>query len=311
MAIIEVNKAIEKLRAGNVVGVPTETVYGLAGLIGNDNALRKIFTVKDRPFFDPLIVHVLNVESAKQLAREFPPVFEELADHFWPGPLTLVCPKKSSVSDLITSGLPTVALRSPDHKVAQKILDEAGPFAAPSANRFGRTSPTAAAHVIDEFQNQVDVVDGGPCTVGLESTVVELLGDCLSILRPGRILKSDLASIADRYALTVNFHESNHSPGHLKHHYQPEVPLILVRGNIDEQTLREKIADTLKKTDFVFQQLLLPSDPRHAARILYAELRRLSQNPKNIIVAQPAQWGWKSDDSDLMDRLNRAALMSL
>jgi L-threonylcarbamoyladenylate synthase len=307
MSLINVDQAITNLKAGAVVGVPTETVYGLAGLISDEGALHKIFATKERPFFDPLIVHVLDLESARLLTTEFSPVHEALAEKFWPGPLTIVAPRKLSVDPLITSGLPTVALRSPSHPMAREILKATGPFAAPSANRFGKTSPTTANHVVDEFAGRVDVVDGGPSQIGLESTVVEVIGEKLLILRPGRILKSDLEKVVAPFGLTVEIQESKNSPGHLKHHYQPEVPLVMVEHELPETDLRKRIEHELRTTNFVLQNLDLPVEPSVAARILYSELRRLSQNKRHVIVASPHKWGWKSDSLDLMDRLSRAS----
>lgn len=305
MPIITEKEAIQILRGGDVVAVPTETVYGLAGLITSQSALRKIFETKQRPFFDPLIVHVLDLAGAKDLVLSVAPVLRELAEQFWPGPLTLVLPKSGKIDDVITAGLPTVALRSPRHEIARRILAECGPFAAPSANRFGKTSPTTALDVLEELD--VPVVDGGPCDVGLESTVVALNDGFLEILRPGRVLHSDLFPIAKRYSLQVRSTVSGASPGHLRHHYQPEVPLVLLRTPISEPQLREKIASQLNKSSFVLQYLQLPSEPFAAARVLYTELRRLSRNRDNIIVANTTTFGWKTDSTDLMDRLSRAA----
>src|SRR5262249_14260289 len=157
MSYASVSQACELLLTDGIVAVPTETVYGLAGKIDSPVALKKIFATKQRPFFDPLIVHVKDLEQARPLVKKIAPIFRDLAEAFWPGPLTLVLEKSSLVDDLITSGLPTVALRAPRHELAQKILTHIGAFAAPSANRFGKTSPTTADHVIQEFGEQVAV----------------------------------------------------------------------------------------------------------------------------------------------------------
>jgi L-threonylcarbamoyladenylate synthase len=305
--LVTVEQACQLLRTGNVVAVPTETVYGLAGLIHNEEALRRIFSIKQRPFFDPLIVHVSNLEAVRPLVKRLHPALEDLARRFWPGPLTIVTEKSSEINDLITSGLPTVALRSPRHPLAQKILEAVGPFAAPSANRFGKTSPTSADHVLEEFSDQVAVVDGGASEVGVESTVVRLQGNRLQILRPGRILKSDLEPVARQFGLTVELAPSEASPGHLPHHYQPEVPLFLLREDAPDSIIRERIAEVLNRTDFVLQSMELPHDPAYAARILYAELRRLSRNPAHVIVVKRTNWNWSEDSTDLIDRLTRAA----
>jgi L-threonylcarbamoyladenylate synthase len=171
----EISVAVEKLINGEVVGIPTETVYGLGAVISKSDAIKKIFTTKERPFFDPLIVHVSGVEQAKELSLDWSAAADILAQEFWPGPLTLVLPKKN-VSDLITSGLQTVGVRCPDHKIALEIIEKVGePIAAPSANRFGKTSPTCKKHVLEEFNDAVFVVDGGDCSVGIESTIISVL----------------------------------------------------------------------------------------------------------------------------------------
>jgi L-threonylcarbamoyladenylate synthase len=307
MPFVTVEQACSILKNGDVVAVPTETVYGLAGLIHDEAALQRIFATKQRPFFDPLIVHVANLESVRPLVAKLPPVLEALAQKFWPGPLTIVTEKTAQISDLITSGLSTVALRSPRHPQAQQILQAVGPFAAPSANRFGKTSPTTAAHVREEFSDKVAVVDGGACEVGVESTVVRLHEDVLQILRPGRILKSDLEPVAREFNLTVAFAPSEASPGHLPHHYQPEVPLVLLKEDWPEQMVRDRLENLLNRNDFVLIDLKLPREPSQAARILYSELRALSQNSAHVIVVQRANWSWSEDSTDLVDRLTRAA----
>ena len=191
MSLISIGQAVQLLRANNVVAVPTETVYGLAARISSPQALEKIFTTKERPLFDPLIVHVRDIAQARGLTQEWPAIIDHLAQTFWPGPLTVVVAKNSLVNPLITAGLDTVGLRAPAHPITQQILiDLNEPFAAPSANRFGRTSPTRAEHVEKEFSGQVAVVGGGPCQVGVESTVVRLQTGKqmkLEILRPGQI----------------------------------------------------------------------------------------------------------------------------
>lgn len=307
MPEISLSKACDILLADGVVAVPTETVYGLAGRIDSLIALKKIFAVKERPFFDPLIVHVKDLEQARPLVVSVHPVFLELAEKFWPGPLTLVMEKSTLVDDLITAGLPTVALRSPRHEIAQKILATVGPFAAPSANRFGKTSPTAAAHVKEEFGERVAVVDGGPCEIGLESTVVRVRDKQLEILRPGRVLKKDLLPIAERHGFSVVLASSEASPGHLPHHYQPEVPLFLLKNDYSESEIKNRVSSLLGRENFVVQYLKLPKNPQQAARILYADLRRLSQLHDSVIVVKRSDWFWSEESTDLIDRLTRAS----
>ncbi len=228
--IVTVAEAIARLQTGGIVAIPTETVYGLAARIDDEGALKQIFAVKKRPFFDPLIVHVADLATAKRLSRDWPPVFDVLAQAFWPGPLTLIAPKAEMVSSLITSGLDTVALRLPNHPVAQEILQKLQmPVAAPSANMFGRTSPTSASHVEKEFSGEVPVVDGGPSQVGVESTVVcwdPNSPQTLHILRPGGVSRSDLQTELKNHGLDfeiVRTH-SPHRQGILKPITNPLAP---------------------------------------------------------------------------------------
>lgn len=291
MSLVTPERAITLLQEGAVVAVPTETVYGLAGRIDDERALRQIFAIKKRPFFDPLIVHVADVAAARDLAREWPPIYEELARRFWPGPLTLVAPKRPHVSDLITSGLDSVGLRCPRHPVALAILNGLGvPFAAPSANLFGRTSPTRAADVLAELS--VPVVDGGDSEVGVESTVVKWDGSRLHLLRPGLITRERLREVGVEVVRT----QSQASPGHLEVHYQPRNPVVLVEG--DTPFARAELGPVF--------ELRLPSEPALAARVLYSEFRRLSEEPGAILVRRvTSQTGeeWEV----IWDRIERAA----
>jgi L-threonylcarbamoyladenylate synthase len=224
-------RAVELLRLGQIVGLPTETVYGLAGDGLNPAALARIFEVKQRPLFDPLILHFADAAGAFALAEEVPVVARELARRFWPGPLTLVLRKKEMVPDLATSGLPNVALRVPAHPVAQALLCAfGGPLAAPSANRFGRISPTDATAVRAELGEAVPLIlDGGPCAVGLESTVLFLAEPQPLLLRSGGISLDEIEAVTGpvRHARPVD--ERPLAPGQLKHHYAPRKPLRLVR----------------------------------------------------------------------------------
>ncbi len=324
--------AVEHLKADDVVGMPTETVYGLAGRIDSEVAIKKIFSTKERPFFDPLIVHVNSIEQAKSCANEWSEVSQALAQAFWPGPLTLVLPKADKISDLITSGLTTVGLRWPNHPLAQEMIERVGvPLAAPSANKFGRTSPTKAQHVKDEFSNEVLVVDGDACSIGIESTVLHIktmaLKKCqLSILRQGAILKSQIDLVVSKLNIDYNWIESidkKESPGHMKHHYMPSIPFVICRNSqmklselvvLLNQKLQElpdevegvkiiKPKAEIKKIEF----LRLSKDPTQAARELYAQLRAASlRNPDALCFIQSPdlhQEMWQS----LFDRLYKAA----
>ena len=233
----DLSKARDLLLKGEVVGIPTETVYGLAGSIESEKGLRRIFSLKERPFFDPLIVHVSSFRQAASLVLEWPPLADFLARRFWPGALTIVLPKAPHVNPLITSGLDTVAIRMPDHSIARDLIDILGhPLAAPSANKFGRTSPSQASHVRDEFANDnLFVIDGGECQIGVESTVIAFQsGDDnteVQILRPGGITQTMLEHALERWGkpTTVRRAASEASPGHLKHHYMPKLPWSFYR----------------------------------------------------------------------------------
>jgi L-threonylcarbamoyladenylate synthase len=274
-------KARDLLNAGDVVAIPTETVYGLAASIESDAGLKKIFALKARPFFDPLIVHVASFEQAKQVTRDFPPLADFLARWFWPGPLTLVLPKADHVSSLITSGLETVAVRYPAHPLAQELIHLTGsPLAAPSANKFGRTSPSTAAHVRAEFTGEdLYIVDGGPCEIGLESTVVTVSENEIRILRPGGITKEDIEKALVRWGRDVQVvtAESSESPGHLKHHYMPSIPLIIVNEKPSTDRLKEIATDLGLSPPVHPLELELTNDATLAARQLYSEMRRLSE----------------------------------
>ncbi len=186
--------AIDILKNGGVVAMPTETVYGLAGDVEQETAIKKIFSTKERPFFDPLIVHISSIEQAKKLTTQWDETCEKLAESFWPGPLTLILPKSDLVNPLITSGLNSVGLRWPNHALAMELISNFNlGLAAPSANKFKKTSPTSKEHVEAEFGNNVFVLDGGKCEVGIESTVAGVFKDRIEIYRPGMISLEDIS----------------------------------------------------------------------------------------------------------------------
>lgn len=317
MPLISVPEAIKSLQEGELVAIPTETVYGLAGRIDREETLRSIFLTKSRPFFDPLIVHVADSEQARDLAKEWPAIYDLLAREFWPGPLTLIAPKTERISSLITSGLDSVGLRCPKHPLALEILRGVGvPLAAPSANRFGRTSPTRAEHVIAEFADQVKVVDGGPCEVGVESTVLraELRNQVwnVEILRPGGISQPQIRHLLERekVSFTITRAHSIASPGHTKAHYQPESPVVILNGKISDE---EVIKLRLREHGHVVNQirhLKLPEDVTLAARVLYQNFRELSAEQTAIVVEKHlihAGEDWQA----VWDRIERAAILHL
>ena len=226
---LDIEKAAEILRKDTLVAIPTETVYGLGGNALNRDAVVRIFEAKDRPFFDPLIVHVASKEAAIELAKEVPQGAEKLMDAFWPGPLTLVLPKKDVIPDLVTSGLPTVGLRVPNQSLTLELLRTVDfPLAAPSANPFGYVSPTSAQHVNDQLGENIPfILDGGETTVGVESTIVGFENNQPVIYRLGGLSVEEIEAVVGRVEVKVNASSDPKSPGMLKSHYAPKVPLIL------------------------------------------------------------------------------------
>lgn len=304
-----IERAIELLKSGEVVALPTETVYGLAGLIDREETLKKIFNIKKRPFFDPLIVHVASIEMAKSLVEEWPEAARVLCEEFWPGPLTLVLPKNENVNPLVTSGLETVALRMPQHPLALEVLQKLGkPLAAPSANRFGKTSPTSAEHVMSEFSDDVAVVDGGESQVGIESTIIELNESTIKLLRPGVISFKKIQEFLKLKGFTFAYQEilqGEQAPGQVKHHYMPEQAVVIAsqeNGDLVNQVNRE-----LKTKYTSYQILNLGEDVNLAARQLYSELRRLAGDPSVFILFIRKPQHQSEEWSAIMNRLNRAA----
>lgn len=336
MALVKVSELAEKIKSGDVGAMPTETVYGLAAAISSPEGIAKIFSTKERPFFDPLIVHVCSIEQAKTLTTNWSNVAQALAEAFWPGPLTLVLPKSDLVSDVITSGLPSVGIRMPDHEMALRLIEDVGqPLAAPSANKFGRTSPTEALHVITEFQGKVSVVDGGPCSVGLESTVLLIRPSSspsemptLSILREGAIRKTQILHELRYMNLNVHFQDSaskHESPGHMKHHYMPSVPLIIVKSDFSKDELLKQINSHLqllpnevegvkmirpeKVENYV--ELILSDEADQAARVLYSELRRLAESGASCLIFKLKHVHKTEAFAAIMDRLTKAASLEI
>lgn len=332
MSAEQILKAVELLAKGQVVGMPTETVYGLAARIDLPQGIEAIFKTKERPFFDPLIVHVSDLVQLKNVVASFPPIAQALAEGFWPGPLTMVLPKNEKLNTMITSGLTSVGVRMPAHAVALDLIRAVGvPLAAPSANKFGKTSPTRANHVRHEFQKEnIFVLEGGDSQIGIESTVLlvkELDGkNKLSILRKGHVLKSDIEKYLNSKGLAFEFSEAvdkKESPGHMKHHYMPPVPLILcldlekseaelklvIQQRLSELPDRIEEVKIVKPTGQV-QKLIrmqLSEDPGLAARSFYAQLRELAvQKPDCIVLYKESAHSGEPWES-LYDRINKAA----
>ncbi len=300
------------LRRGGVVAIPTETVYGMAANALDEAAVSRIFKIKGRPAQDPLIVHIADASFLHTVAAEVPPAARALAAAFWPGPLTLVLPKQAHIPDSVTSGLATVAVRVPSHPVAQRILyDAACPLAAPSANRFGHISPTGAHHVWSRFGTELDgVVDGGSCTVGVESTILGFWEGRVWLLRPGGI---SLEAIEARIGPVGIYRQTApadiRAPGSMPRHYAPATPLILLDAD-------EPASPSVRSGQLVFgpgapaqglhiENLSPAGDAAEAAANLYAAMRRLDAADLDVIIAR------RLPDAGLgrtvNDRLQRAA----
>lgn len=293
--------AVELLRGGGVVALPTETVYGLAADAANASAVRRIYAIKGRPAGHPLIVHLPDVSSLARYAADEPPGLRRLAERFWPGPLTVIVRKTSAVAADVTGGQDTVALRIVDHPLTRAILERFGSaVAAPSANRFGRVSPTTAQHVRDDLGDDVDlIVDGGPARIGIESTIVDLTGDVPAILRAGAIGPSALGDVLGVPVVT-RIGGTVRTPGTLAAHYAPRARLMLV----EPQALAAESARQAQSGVRV-GILTLPQDPVAAARQLYASLRALDAGGYDVLLAT-----LPPDDeahAAIADRLRRAA----
>jgi L-threonylcarbamoyladenylate synthase len=312
-----VARAVDVLQRGGLVALPTETVYGLAADATNEGALRSVFAAKGRPTNHPLIVHVLDAASVPRWASDVPPAAHDLIAAFWPGPLTLVLRRHPAVSDLITGGQPTVALRSPAHPWARAVLQAfGGALAAPSANRFGHVSPTTAEHVRADLGVKPDgavdlVLDGGPCPVGIESTIVDLSSGPPRLLRPGAIARE-----AVEQALGLQLgdagDEAPRAPGRLEQHYAPRTPLELLSHDEFLTRLpgaRGRIVvlgqGTPPRLPAHIQWFAAPAEVDRDATALYAWLRRLDAvGADRIWVVRPPQTpAWEA----INDRLHRAA----
>jgi L-threonylcarbamoyladenylate synthase len=306
------DEARRRLKAGDVVAIPTETVYGLAADIQQDAGLKRVFSVKERPFFDPLIVHIDSIDKARALTTEWTEIHQALALKCWPGPLTLIAPKLPNMNPLITSGLTEVGLRCPRHPLTLELLKDFDGLAAPSANKFGKTSPTTAEHVRGEFGESVLVLDGGACDVGIESTVAAVVRAGgrwkVMVYRPGFYTAATLHDILENAGLPTetSYAESPVAPGQLEHHYMPPIP-VLVGEKVDVHELLDASQKKLKKTFNAQARLDLGSDPALAARTFYQSLRDLTPGHDAIIVMLTAEQRKDENWRALMNRLYKAA----
>jgi L-threonylcarbamoyladenylate synthase len=295
--------AVEILAAGDPVALPTETVYGLAAAALSPSACAKIFEAKDRPLSDPLIVHVPSQDWLDLLTHSTPTALA-LAAKFWPGPLTLVLPRRDSIPDIVTAGEDTVALRMSAHAVFRAVVEKFGkPLAAPSANRFGRISPTTAAHVLAELDGRIPLIlDGGPCPHGIESTIVHVRPEGLQILRHGPISEDDLRP----FAPILSGSATVSTPGGLKSHYAPRTPLILEKNPTPHGEKTGLLAFSQPREGFAKIEILSPAaDLREAAFHLYAAMRRLDAAGLDLLVAESLPETGLG--AAIMDRLRKAA----
>jgi L-threonylcarbamoyladenylate synthase len=313
---VDIAEARNLLLNGEVVAIPTETVYGLGGWIYSEDGLKKIFSTKERPFFDPLIVHVDTIDKARDLSSEWTEVHEVLAKSCWPGPLTLIARKNEKVSPLITSGLDSVGLRCPRHPMTLKLLSQIeGGIAAPSANKFGKTSPTSAAHVEQEFQEMVSIVDGGSCEVGIESTVAGVVYEKDSykvlIYRPGFYTAQNLHDILKQQGMNVKvlYAESPVAPGQLKHHYMPQIPLVILPAGFDWNKNKSIVQNVLQHEYKRPKFWQLPTDPQLASRTLYQDLREFDKSGFDIILTYKEPCHESEDWKGIWNRLEKAAIL--
>ncbi len=308
-----VDQAAAILRAGGVVAFPTETVYGLGADARNEAAVRRVFAIKGRPADHPLIVHLAAADGLEDWARSVPEDAWRLARAFWPGPLTLVLPRAAGVLDAVTGGQDSVALRVPDHPLALALIRAAGALVAPSANRFGRVSPTTAEHVRTELGDSVDMIlDGGPCRVGVESTIVSLLGGRPRLLRPGLITAGEVEAILGRPLESGG--AGPRAPGTLPSHYAPATPLeLLPAASLVARAVdlvasgRRVVAMSIGRLKLPPQVAVepMPSTAKAYAHALYARLRALDAAGFDVLLVElpPAGPAWAA----VRDRLTRAA----
>jgi L-threonylcarbamoyladenylate synthase len=304
-------RAVEFLRAGRLVAFPTETVYGLGASALDPAAVRLIFEAKGRPPSNPLIVHIPDPSVVAIVAADWPAAAARLADRFWPGPLTIVVPKSPVVPDEVTAGGPTVAVRCPNHPVAQALLRAAGvPLAAPSANRSTEISPTRAEHVMKSLGGRIDmIIDGGPCPGGIESTVVDVTGPVVRVLRPGLITVPLLEAVVGRVEVASGEEKLARSPGQMEKHYSPRAKLRLVDGvDIFYDSLEAVAAGMRVGLLQLFGPGAMPNEPVAYAAELYNRLHELDERGLDLILVElppdTPEWG------GIRDRLTRAAARS-
>ncbi|AUD03804.1 L-threonylcarbamoyladenylate synthase [Spirosoma pollinicola] len=309
----DIGSAKAFLEAGNVVGIPTETVYGLAGNALDTDAVLTIFRVKNRPSFDPLIVHTDSFDKLNRYVSHIPELARKLAETFWPGPFTLLLPKRDLIPDIVTAGLPMVAVRIPNHPLTLDLLRSLDfPLAAPSANPFGYISPTTAQHVVDQLGDQVPyILDGGRAGVGIESTIIGFENNIATVFRLGGMALEQIEQVIGPVAVRTHSTSNPKAPGMLSSHYAPRKPLILLPPGTSPDP-GERVGALAFREPFggipaPNQRVLSPTgDLNEAAKNLFAHLRALDNLAIDVIYAEPLPnegLGWAMND-----RLRRASV---
>lgn len=296
MTTINIDEACEVLKNEELIGLPTETVYGLAGNAYSEIALKKIFTLKNRPFYNPLILHIKSVNYLNKVAKNIPETAIKLAKEFWPGPLTLVLEKQNHISDLVTASKDTVAVRVPNHPVALELLNKLDfPIAAPSANPFGSISPTNASHVNDYFGNDLKIIlDGGMCSEGIESTIIGFENNEPVLYRNGSISVDEIIKITGKITFLNNNDSNPKAPGMLSRHYAPNIDTYLTSdiNSLIHLFPNKKIGLLRFKNEFnemnnyKVEVLSKEGNLKEAARNLYAALHRLDRSNLDLIIAE-------------------------
>ena len=292
----DISKAIELLNKEDVVAIPTETVYGLAGNIYSEKAIRKIFEVKQRPLFNPLIVHISSIDQLEKVAREFPVKAQKLAEAFWPGSLTLILPKRSNIPEIVTGGKDTVGVRIPNHPVTLSLLKQLSfPLAAPSANPFNRISPTSSDHVKAYFENTLSMVlEGGECKNGIESTIIGFENNEAILYRLGGISVEDIEKIIGKIQIRNKSDTTPNAPGMLAKHYAPKTKMFLlddldkfIENNKSKKIGILKFKENLNTASVEHIEILSKSgDLKEAASKLYSTLHKLDSLNLDLIVAE-------------------------
>lgn len=306
-----IERASEIIRDGGLVAFPTETVYGLGADGLNPIAVAKIFESKKRPTFNPLILHIADKNNLTNLVHINDDRIERLIDKFWPGPLTLVLPKHEIVPDIVTSGNSTVAVRMPNHSVALELIKKCGtPIAAPSANKFGNLSPTEASHVYKSLGDTVDMIlDGGKCSVGVESTILQFTGENVLLLRPGGLSVEEIENEIGKVKSVTKFSIRPNSPGQLLHHYSPSIPLyFLTQENLEKYTDKKIgvlfFSSVNIKHNFTSIKILSEKgDMKEAAANLFKHLHDLEKEEIDLILAEPIKE--EGLGRAIMDRLKK------